>query len=96
MPENHLNFHLKDQIYYVCLLKTVKSLWSETNLIVPLQNATDNKFALEKKSSKIPEPSILQSFHVVWNPYILNNICHSKPYQLDILLICNEYFPDII
>ena len=21
MPENHLNFHLKDKIYYVCLLK---------------------------------------------------------------------------
>ena len=27
MPENHLNFHLKDKIYYVCLLKKkVKSL----------------------------------------------------------------------
>ena len=38
-----------------------------------------------KYSFKILEPSILQSFHVVWNPYILNNICHSKPYQLDIL-----------
>ena len=30
-----------------------------------------------------------------WNPYILNNICHSKPYQLDILIIFYEHFPDI-
>ena len=44
---------------------------------------------------KLLEPSILQSFHVVWNPYILNNIGHSKPYQLDILFIFYEYFPDI-
>ena len=49
----------------------------------------------KKYSFKILERSILQSFHVVWNPYILNNICHSKPYQLDILFMFYEYFPDI-
>ena len=46
-------------------------------------------------SFKVLEPSILQSFHVVWNPYILNSICHSTACQLDILFIFHEYFPDI-
>ena len=46
-------------------------------------------------SFKILELPILQSFHMVWIPYILNNIFHSKPYQLDILIIFYEYFPDI-
>ena len=45
------------------------------------------------KSFKILEPSILQLFNVVWNPYILNYIGQSKPYQLDILFIFMNIFP---
>ena len=32
--------------HYVCLLKNIYVPWSETNLIFPLQTATDNNYAL--------------------------------------------------
>ena len=49
MPENHLNFYLKEKIYYVCLLKKkVKSLDLRlTSFFLSKMLSTDNRFALE-------------------------------------------------
>ena len=38
MPENHQNYHFKNKIHYVCLLKKKSEPWSETKLIFPVQN----------------------------------------------------------
>ena len=48
MPENHQNFHLKDTIYYVCLLKQFKSLDLRlTSFFLSKMLQSDNKFAVE-------------------------------------------------
>ena len=89
MPENHLNFYLKENMYYVCLLKKVKSLDLRLTSVFLSKMLQTINLHWQKKNIH------LKSCHVVWNPYILNNWCRSKPYQLDILFIFYEYFPDI-
>ena len=84
MAENYLNYHLINKIHYhVCLL--IKKLRALIMLIGDLPHFPSQKcYSLhwyQKYSSKIRTRNIVQTFHMVWKPYIMNNTQHNKHWQ---------------